>query len=70
MTALIEQMFIAGKPDAGTGPDTVEVVNPATEEVMGHVPQATPGDVSRAIAAGHAAFGEGMGAWPSMDPRC
>ncbi len=41
------------EPD-GTG--TIEVINASTEEVMGHVPEGTPADVDRAVAAAKAAF--------------
>ncbi len=43
------------------------VVNPATEEVIGTVPQATPADVDRAVDAARKAFDEGP--WPRMTPR-
>src|SRR5204862_39023 len=48
-----------------TGPaDTIEVINPATEEVMGRAPDATAADVDRAVAAARRAFDEGP--WPTM----
>ncbi len=46
------------------GDSTVEIVNPATEEVIALVPQATPEDAERAIAAARRAFDEGP--WPRM----
>src|SRR3954468_12669689 len=36
---------------------TIEVVNPYTEEVIGHIPAGGPADVDRAVAAARAAFG-------------
>jgi aldehyde dehydrogenase (NAD+) len=69
LSALLEHLFIDGKPFAGDGSDVVEVINPATEEVVGHVPEATTEDVSRAIGAAHAAFDDGRGVWPSLGPR-
>src|SRR5262249_25088796 len=50
-----------------TGIDEVEVVNPATEEVIARVPQASTGDVDRAVASARRAFDEGP--WPRMSPR-
>jgi acyl-CoA reductase-like NAD-dependent aldehyde dehydrogenase len=64
---LTYQLYINGEWLDGTGSDTVTVVNPATEEVIGTVPQATAGDVNRAIEAARAAFDEGP--WPRMKPR-
>src|SRR5205807_8632166 len=39
-----------------TGSDTIDVVNSATEEVMGRVPEATSADVDKAVAAARRAF--------------
>jgi acyl-CoA reductase-like NAD-dependent aldehyde dehydrogenase len=52
-----DALFIGGtwvRPDAGDG--VIEVVNAATEEVMGSVPDGGPADVDRAVAAAGAAF--------------
>ena len=51
------QLYIDGAwvPSAGTA--TIDVVNPATEEVIGRIPEGTPEDVDRAVAAAQAAFG-------------
>ena len=52
-----DALFIGGtwvRPEAGDG--VIEVVNAATEEVMGTVPDGSPGDVDRAVAAARAAF--------------
>jgi aldehyde dehydrogenase (NAD+) len=46
------------------GDNTVEVINPATEEVIARVPQATPAEAIRAIEAARRAFDEGP--WPRM----
>jgi delta 1-pyrroline-5-carboxylate dehydrogenase len=50
------KFFIGGEwvEPAGTG--TLAVINSATEEVMGHVPEGTPADVDRAVTAARAAF--------------
>src|SRR5919106_3161574 len=50
------RMFIDGDwSDAGSGA-TTDVVNPATEEVIGAVPRGDEADVDRAVAAARAAF--------------
>jgi acyl-CoA reductase-like NAD-dependent aldehyde dehydrogenase len=61
------KLYINGEWLDGTGSDVLTVVNPATEEVIGTVPQATTGDVNRAVEAARAAFDEGP--WPRMKPR-
>src|SRR5262245_10096556 len=50
------RMLIDGKLVAATGERTYENVNPATEEVIGKVADATPADMDRAIAAARRAF--------------
>jgi acyl-CoA reductase-like NAD-dependent aldehyde dehydrogenase len=64
MSDFTYRLFIDGKWDDGEGSDTVKVLNPATEEVIGVVPQATAKDVTRAIEAARRAFDEGP--WPKM----
>lgn len=49
---------------AGTG--TLEVVSPATLEVVGRVPEATVADIDRAVVAARDAFDAGP--WPRMAP--
>jgi aldehyde dehydrogenase (NAD+) len=51
-----DKLYIDGSwvPSAGKG--TIDVVNAATEEVMGRVPEGTPADVEKAVAAAKAAF--------------
>ncbi len=50
------QLFIGGEWVAPAGTQTIEVVNASTEQVMGSVPEGTPEDVGRAVAAARAAF--------------
>lgn len=60
------QMFINGEwVPADTG-ETIEVFDPSTGEVITHVPNASPQDVDRAVAAARKAFEEG--AWPKLTP--
>jgi aldehyde dehydrogenase (NAD+) len=61
------QLYIDGARTDGDAESTLDVRNPATEEVIASVPQATRGDVQRAISAARTAFDEGP--WPRMHPR-
>src|SRR5829696_5403536 len=52
-----EQLYIGGEwVDPVGGGGVLEVVDSTTEEVMGRVPEATAGDVDRAVAAARSAF--------------
>ena len=44
--------------------EAIEVVNPATEQIIGRVPAGTPQDVDLAVGAAHAAFDE----WSMTEP--
>ena len=44
----------------------IEVVSPASEEVIGQVPDGTPADIDAAVSAARRAFDEGP--WPHMTP--
>jgi aldehyde dehydrogenase (NAD+) len=62
-----QHFYISGEwvePLDATG--TVDVVDPATEQVVGSVPDAGVADVRRAIAAARLAFDKGP--WPRMRP--
>lgn len=60
-------LFIDGKWDRGeAGGKPIEVINPANEEVVGSVPEASVKDTARAIEAARRAFDEGP--WPWMKP--
>jgi aldehyde dehydrogenase (NAD+) len=50
------QHFIGGEWVDPSSDGTIEVVNASTEEVMGRIPEGTPEDVDRAVAAARAAF--------------
>jgi len=49
-------IYIDGSWVESAGSGTIEVVNPATEEVIATVPDGTPADVDVAVAAARAAF--------------
>ncbi|WP_372352133.1 aldehyde dehydrogenase family protein [Streptomyces sp. KL116D] len=51
-----EGMYIGGEWRAAAGGDTIAVVNPADEQVIGHVPAGTVEDVDAAVRAARAAF--------------
>jgi len=61
-----DRFFIGGEWVAPSTDQRFTVVNPATEEVIGHAPEATPADVDAAVAAARVAFDEGP--WPRMSP--
>src|SRR3954464_8087063 len=62
MAAIAEQILVRDKLYIGgewvdpSADGTIEVVNPATEEVIGRVPEGTPADVDRAVAAAREPF--------------
>jgi aldehyde dehydrogenase (NAD+) len=51
-----DKLFVGGTWVAPATDATIAVENPATEEVLGHVPAGTAEDVDRAVAAARAAF--------------
>jgi len=51
-----DKLYIGGEWVDPAGDEKIEVVNPATEEVIGSVPSGTTEDVDRAVAAAHGAF--------------
>ncbi|MFJ6805769.1 aldehyde dehydrogenase [Streptomyces anulatus] len=68
MTDILEHrtLFIGGRWAEPAGSETIDVVSPVTEQVVGRVPHATPEDVDRAVAAAREAFDNGP--WPRMTP--
>ncbi len=57
-------LFIGGGWVAPESTEVIEVVSPATEEVIGRAPHASTADVDRAVAAARAALVDGP--WPAM----
>ena len=49
-------IFVGGKLVASSATARIDVVSPNTEEVIGRVPDATPADVDRAVAAAREAL--------------
>jgi aldehyde dehydrogenase (NAD+) len=52
-----DKLYIDGQWVPSTGTGTIEVIDASTEEPCGHVPEGTPDDVERAVAAARQAFG-------------
>ena len=44
-----DKLFIGGKWIDSSGSKMIDVINPATEEVMGRVPEGTPDDADRLL---------------------
>jgi acyl-CoA reductase-like NAD-dependent aldehyde dehydrogenase len=61
------QLYIDGAWQDSDGREDIKVVNPATEEVIGRVPQATRTDAVRAVEAARRAFDQGP--WPTMSVK-
>jgi acyl-CoA reductase-like NAD-dependent aldehyde dehydrogenase len=51
-----QQLFIDGAWVSSSGSGTLDVIDSNTEEVIGRIPEGTPADVDRAVAAAKAAF--------------
>jgi aldehyde dehydrogenase (NAD+) len=60
------KLYIDGAWSDGEGGNSIEVIDPATEGVIGTVAEATPKDAARAIEAARRAFDEGP--WPWTKP--
>ena len=61
------ELYVGGNWVASEGDEALDVINPATEEAIGQVPQASIADVDRAVAAARHAYEEGP--WARMAPR-
>jgi aldehyde dehydrogenase (NAD+) len=51
-----DKLYIGGEWVEPAGSETIDVLNSATEEVIGRIPQGTRADVDRAVAAAREAF--------------
>jgi betaine-aldehyde dehydrogenase len=61
------EIFVGGRFVASDAKGRIDVVSPNTEEVIGRVPDATPADVDRAVAAAREAFDKGP--FPRLSPE-
>ena len=59
-----DKLYINGAWTASSGVKLIDVINAATEEVMGRIPEGTEADANAAIAAARAAF-DGWAATPA-----
>src|SRR5436305_1891864 len=66
MSVMRKQLFINNDWRDASGGQTLEVVNPATEEVIAEVASADRSDIDAAVAAARAALG---GPWGKMSAR-
>ena len=60
-----DRLYIGGEWVAPAGTNTIEVISPTTEEVIARVPEASEGDVDRAVEAAKAAL---AGPYPLLTP--
>lgn len=60
------RMYLDGRFVEASSKQTRDIYNPAKGEVMARVPEATPADVEKAIAAARREFDEGK--WPNLAP--
>jgi len=58
--------YVGGEWIGATGGETFDVINPATEEVVGSVPKMTREDAQRAIATARETFDSGV--WSGLAP--
>ena len=56
--------FIDGNWQPSENGETYEVINPATEEVLGHASKASPTDVERALQSAE----QGLKVWKKIPP--
>lgn len=61
----MKKMLINGRYTSGSASEAIEIINPASEEVIDEVPRGTAHDVNEAVAAAEAAFVDwrNMPAW-------
>ena len=60
-----DKIYVNGAWVASSATEVIEVINPATEEVVGTIPAGTVDDVDRAVAAAKAAFRS----WANVSPE-
>jgi aldehyde dehydrogenase (NAD+) len=61
-----DKLYIGGEWVAPAGDDLIEVISPHTEEIIATVPDGSPADIDRAVAAARQAFDHGD--WSRMAP--
>ncbi|MHB8466587.1 MAG: aldehyde dehydrogenase [Acidimicrobiales bacterium] len=63
---IYKELYIGGEWVQPSSSETIDVFSASTEELIGQVPDGTPADIDRAVAAARLAFDEGP--WPHMSP--
>ncbi|HEV3225414.1 MAG TPA: aldehyde dehydrogenase [Acidimicrobiales bacterium] len=61
-----EKLFIGGEWVDPAGSDTIDVISPHSEELVGRVPEGTEADIDKAVAAARDSFDNGS--WSRMQP--
>ncbi|MEK2479629.1 aldehyde dehydrogenase [Streptomyces noursei] len=61
MFEISDHLYVNGGRRASAGDERIDVINPATEKVLGHAADGTPEDVDSAVGAAHAALPEWAG---------
>lgn len=67
--ASIDDVFVDGKWRSSSGTAAVDVINPYTEEIVGHAITASEEDVDSAVKAAHHALYEGPWSRSTLDDR-
>jgi betaine-aldehyde dehydrogenase len=65
-TQVRDTLFIGGELVKPQSKDTIDVISPHSEQVIGTVPDASPADIDAAVNAARNAFDDGP--WPRMTP--
>jgi aldehyde dehydrogenase (NAD+) len=65
----LNMFFLGGRWQAAAAEDRIEVVSPASLEVVGRVPRATKDDADRAVGAARSAFDAGPWPWLPVAER-
>ncbi|TQC45638.1 aldehyde dehydrogenase [Rhodococcus sp. WS4] len=68
MTTNFDALYIGGNWTTPSGPATITVTSPATEEVIGTVPEGAEADIDRAVDAARSAFNDPTG-WSQYEPH-
>src|SRR2546430_12096885 len=61
-----DKLFIGSEGVEPAGGDTIDVISPHSEELVGRVPEGTEADIDRAVTAARDAFDNGD--WPRKSP--
>jgi aldehyde dehydrogenase (NAD+) len=68
VTTNFDNLYIGGNWTTPSGPATITVTSPATEEAIGSVPEGAEADIDRAVDAARSAFDDPTG-WSQYEPH-